>query len=152
MKIIIVIGARSQFVKAATVSSAIARHNAVICEQRSAINELIFHTGQRYDGNMSDICKITAADSGGVQKEASFHGKSCVTFGDETEWVGLVAARWNALAAVDKAKIATSLLHVRSSKPTGVLCGDGHSATEIVDTLVSKNTIVEYVCREYNSW
>ncbi len=47
MKIITVIGARPQFIKAAVVSRAIAMH--------SDIEEIIVHTGQHFDENMSDI-------------------------------------------------------------------------------------------------
>lgn len=53
MKIITIIGARPQFVKAAVVSRAIARHNAANPSQR--IEEKIVHTGQHYDANMSDV-------------------------------------------------------------------------------------------------
>jgi len=53
MKIITVIGARPQFVKAATVSRAILEHNKV--NPLSIIEELIVHTGQHYDANMSDV-------------------------------------------------------------------------------------------------
>ena len=53
MKVVTVVGARPQFVKAATVSRAIARHNA---ESRTpAIDERLVHTGQHYDANMSQV-------------------------------------------------------------------------------------------------
>lgn len=47
MKIVTVLGARPQFVKAAVVSAALSRHEA--------LSECIVHTGQHYDRNMSDV-------------------------------------------------------------------------------------------------
>lgn len=47
MKIITVLGARPQFIKAGSVNRAIAKHDD--------IQEVIVHTGQHYDTNMSDI-------------------------------------------------------------------------------------------------
>lgn len=55
MKIVTVIGARPQFIKAAAVSRAIAQHNAATHGQQSTIQEIIVHTGQHFDANMSDI-------------------------------------------------------------------------------------------------
>ncbi len=55
MKIVTVIGARPQFVKAAAVSRAIAEYNNSISTQHAMINEIIVHTGQHFDANMSDI-------------------------------------------------------------------------------------------------
>lgn len=46
---------------------------------------------------LQKYCKCIVSDSGGVQKEAFFHGKSCFIVRDETEWTELVDAGWNVL-------------------------------------------------------
>ena len=51
MKIVTVLGARPQFVKAGTVSRAIQKWR----EAGRDIEEVIVHTGQHYDANMSDV-------------------------------------------------------------------------------------------------
>jgi UDP-GlcNAc3NAcA epimerase len=43
-------------------------------------------------------CDLVMTDSGGLQKEAFFFKKNCVTLRDETEWVELVENRFNILA------------------------------------------------------
>jgi UDP-GlcNAc3NAcA epimerase len=55
MNIVTIVGARPQFIKAAVVSRAIAQHNINVTTDTSLINEVIVHTGQHYDRNMSDV-------------------------------------------------------------------------------------------------
>ncbi|MCX5672663.1 MAG: UDP-N-acetylglucosamine 2-epimerase, partial [Planctomycetota bacterium] len=50
MKILTIVGARPQFIKAAAVGRAVAAHNAAGGLQ---VDERIVHTGQHYDENMS---------------------------------------------------------------------------------------------------
>ncbi|MDR0700156.1 MAG: UDP-N-acetylglucosamine 2-epimerase (non-hydrolyzing) [Tannerella sp.] len=52
MKIVTIIGARPQFIKAAMISRAIKEHNI---EEGHEIEEYILHTGQHYDENMNDV-------------------------------------------------------------------------------------------------
>ena len=52
MKIVTVVGARPQFIKAAALSRAIGVYNQTAAEP---IKEIIVHTGQHYDENMSDV-------------------------------------------------------------------------------------------------
>jgi len=57
MKILTIIGARPQFIKAATVSRAIRKYNerCSTTAHPSLIREIILHTGQHFDANMSDV-------------------------------------------------------------------------------------------------
>jgi UDP-GlcNAc3NAcA epimerase len=55
MKIVTIVGARPQFIKAAVVSRAISNFNKCAASSSSLITEVIVHTGQHYDRNMSAV-------------------------------------------------------------------------------------------------
>jgi UDP-GlcNAc3NAcA epimerase len=52
--------------------------------------------------------RIVLTDSGGLQKEAFFFGKPCVTFREETEWTELVDGGFNGLAGRTGRRLSTS--------------------------------------------
>jgi UDP-N-acetylglucosamine 2-epimerase (non-hydrolysing) len=55
MKLLLVAGARPNFMKVAPLIKAIAAHNSVRGSNNGRIDSLLIHTGQHYDAKMSDI-------------------------------------------------------------------------------------------------
>jgi UDP-GlcNAc3NAcA epimerase len=84
-----------------------------------------------------DHCQLVLTDSGGVQKEAFFFGKACVTMRDQTEWVELIEVGANELVGSDTQKIITAATHNfgRRVKDTQQLYGGGKAAQRIVNIL-----------------
>lgn len=74
-----------------------------------------------------------ATDSGGVQKEAYFHGKPCVTLRDETEWMELVTAGFNQLVGANTTKIAEAISTKSIPLIHSQLYGDGRAALRIIE-------------------
>jgi len=80
---------------------------------------------------------LVATDSGGVQKEAYFHGVPCVTMRTETEWVELVNAGWNVLIPPESGRLAEAIegFSVPANRDLG-LYGDGTAARKIIDAIL----------------
>lgn len=84
-------------------------------------------------------CEIVLTDSGGLQKEAYFFGKPCVTLRDETEWVELVEAGANRIAGAKTDSIIKAYSEMRGAKVSvdARLYGNGCAAKLIADELSS---------------
>jgi UDP-N-acetylglucosamine 2-epimerase len=79
--------------------------------------------------------RLIVTDSGGVQKEAYFHGVPCVTVRSETEWTETVAAGWNRLVDADPCALAIALRERFWPGARPELFGDGRAAERLVDVL-----------------
>lgn len=84
-------------------------------------------------------CRLVLTDSGGLQKEAYFFRKNCVTLRDQTEWVELVDNGVNVLAGASAQKIIDSatVMLTKNFTADGLLYGGGEAAQQIVETLIS---------------
>ncbi|QCI11302.1 UDP-N-acetylglucosamine 2-epimerase (non-hydrolyzing) [Pseudomonas putida] len=82
-------------------------------------------------------CGLVLTDSGGVQKEAFFFGKACVTMRDQTEWVELITCGANVLVGADSDRIvdAVNRNHGRAILDPDNLYGGGQASSKIAQYL-----------------
>lgn len=70
-------------------------------------------------------------DSGGVQKEAYFMGKPCITMRNETEWIETVEAGWNIVVGADKDRILNAVENFTPLHKQSNIFGDGKASEKI---------------------
>jgi UDP-GlcNAc3NAcA epimerase len=107
--------------------------------QPSTINHLLLSSPVGYFEMiwLLQNCRMVMTDSGGVQKEAYFFQKPCVTLRDETEWVELVDAGANRLAGSGTDAILKAFNAMKDRVISNeALYGDGHSAAIIAKALI----------------
>ena len=121
MKIVTIIGARPQIIKAAALSRAIKTHYA------DRIQEIIVHTGQHYDENMSQVffdeLQIPRPDhnlhvgsaSHGVQTARMTEGIEALLIKEQPDFIVLYGDTNSTLAgAVAAAKIHVPIVHIEA--------------------------------------
>jgi UDP-GlcNAc3NAcA epimerase len=84
-------------------------------------------------------CSMVMTDSGGLQKEAYFFNKFCLTLRDQTEWVELVDAGANTLVGASKQKIVDQF-KANINKTLRIqegLYGDGHASALIAKHILN---------------
>jgi len=86
---------------------------------------------------LASQARVIATDSGGLQKEAYWHGVPCVTLRDTTEWTETVAVKANVLVNDDPDAIAAAVASARMPDERPQLYGDGHASERIAEVLAS---------------
>lgn len=96
---------------------------------------LIQPVGYRASLAMVHQAKKIVTDSGGLQQEAFFAQKSCVTVFDWAGWPETMVNGCNQLAKPDKADILDKLSARVQFDPSYQPFGDGHSAEKIAEQI-----------------
>ncbi len=84
-------------------------------------------------------CNIVLTDSGGLQKEAFFFQKPCITLREETEWIELIEHKFNILSGADEEKIYTIYQQRKALFSTDFsidLYGNGNASNTICKALL----------------
>jgi UDP-GlcNAc3NAcA epimerase len=86
-------------------------------------------------------CSLVATDSGGLQKEAFWMNKYCITLRTETEWTELADIGYNFVCGYDEEKIVTSI-NSALDKPVfntkdSDLYGSGNASEIIAGSILS---------------
>jgi len=85
-----------------------------------------------------DHCSLVVTDSGGLQKEAFFFAKPCITMRGETEWVELVDNGFNVIVGANKEKIIDAYSESNFTSNYDIdLYGLGKASRIILEKIIS---------------
>ena len=84
---------------------------------------------------LASQARVVLTDSGGLQKEAYWHGVPCVTLRPSTEWVDTVEAGGNVLVDDDPERLLAAVASARMPAEPPQLYGDGRAAARIAEAL-----------------
>jgi len=82
-------------------------------------------------------CKFLMTDSGGLQKEAYFLKKPCITLREETEWVETIKSGWNILVGSNPKKIVKAITNITIPDNHFNYYGDGNSGEVILNHIIN---------------
>lgn len=92
-------------------------------------------TGYTESINYQKYAQVIITDSGGIQKEAYWLKKRCLTFRPETEWIETLAGGWNQLFYEDVENLEERLSHPLGEHQEG-LYGNGMASKFITENLI----------------
>jgi UDP-GlcNAc3NAcA epimerase len=82
-------------------------------------------------------CRVVLTDSGGLQKEALWAARPCITLRDQTEWSETVECGWNTVTGVNAGAILSALAKEPPSSPPPQPYGDGRASLNIADIIAA---------------
>lgn len=103
----------------------------------SEFPNICFIEPQGYINNLSYLIssKGLITDSGGMQKEAYWTKKKCITIRKETEWTETLRNGWNTLNYDNLDAVKNTILNIPEHHTA--LYGDGNTASKIVDLILA---------------
>jgi len=89
--------------------------------------------------NLLFLCRKVLTDSGGLQKEAYYMKRACITLREDTEYPNTCIGNWNILTGANKIKIIEAITKSQDKSVYNVSAfGDGKAGTKILKELIKR--------------
>jgi UDP-N-acetylglucosamine 2-epimerase len=90
---------------------------------------------------LEESARLIATDSGGVQREAYFLSRPCLTLRDETEWTETVEAGWNKPVGAEVERIVEAWFSFAPPAEQPPIFGDGTAGQKIAKILTEEKVV-----------